>query len=68
MQTAVERRGARGATIAGATVKEVELPPIFEDAAAPIASCQDYEAFRALAFEYDRHRDRLRPGPARATR
>ena len=29
---------------------------------------QDYEAFRALAFEYDHHRDRLGSDPARAAR
>jgi Asp-tRNA(Asn)/Glu-tRNA(Gln) amidotransferase A subunit family amidase len=60
MQAAVER-AARAAEAAGATVVELKLPPIFEDATEAHATVQDYEAFRALADEYDRHRDRLGP-------
>jgi Asp-tRNA(Asn)/Glu-tRNA(Gln) amidotransferase A subunit family amidase len=37
------------------------LPPIFEDAFRAHAIVQDYEAFRALAFEYDHHRDQIGP-------
>ena len=45
----------------GAGVEEVPLPPIFEDAFRAHGTIQDYEAFRALAYEYDHHRDRLGP-------
>ena len=41
--------------------QEVALPAIFEEADALHRIIQDYEAFRALAYEYDRHRDRLGP-------
>jgi Asp-tRNA(Asn)/Glu-tRNA(Gln) amidotransferase A subunit family amidase len=60
MQAAVER-AARAAEAAGAKVSELKLPPIFDDATDAHATVQDYEAFRALADEYDRHRDRLGP-------
>lgn len=60
MQAAVER-AARLAEAAGATVREVTLPPVFEDAFRAHATIQDHEAARALAFEYDQHRDRLGP-------
>jgi Asp-tRNA(Asn)/Glu-tRNA(Gln) amidotransferase A subunit family amidase len=60
MQRAVER-AAHAAEQAGAKVKELELPPIFSDAMRAHGIIQGYEAFRALAFEYDRHRDRLGP-------
>ncbi len=49
------RRASREA--AGAKVTEVTLPPLLEDAYAAQFVIQDYETFRALAFEYDRHRD-----------
>ena len=49
------------AEAAGATVKEIELPPIVEAAIAAHAAVQDYEAYLALADEIDRHRDRLSP-------
>ena len=58
MQNAVER-AARVAEAAGARVQDMVLPPIFEDATRAHRVVQDYEAFRALADEYDRHRDRL---------
>jgi len=58
MKGAVET-AARLAAAAGAHVSEVVLPPILEDAWRAQATIQDYEAFRALAFEYDRHRDRI---------
>jgi Asp-tRNA(Asn)/Glu-tRNA(Gln) amidotransferase A subunit family amidase len=60
MRAAVER-AARAAEAAGAEVTDINLPPIFEDATEAHATVQDYEAFRALADEYDRHRDRLGP-------
>jgi Asp-tRNA(Asn)/Glu-tRNA(Gln) amidotransferase A subunit family amidase len=60
MQAAVERT-ARIAEAAGARVTELVLPEIFEDAIRCHGIVQDHEAFRALAFEYDRHRDLLGP-------
>ena len=60
MQQALES-AARAAESKGARVKELALPPIIEQAAAAHRTIQDYEAFRALAFEYDHHRDRLGP-------
>jgi Asp-tRNA(Asn)/Glu-tRNA(Gln) amidotransferase A subunit family amidase len=58
MQAAVEW-AARAAASAGARVKELVLPPIFEDAFQAQITIQEYETFRALAFEFDHHRDRL---------
>jgi Asp-tRNA(Asn)/Glu-tRNA(Gln) amidotransferase A subunit family amidase len=58
MQGTVETAGRKLAG-AGAAVSELVLPPIFEDAYRAQAIIQDYEAYRSLAFEYDRHRDRL---------
>ena len=58
MQNAVET-AARIAAAAGAKVTELTLPPILEDAYAAQFIIQDYENVRALAFEYDRHRDRI---------
>jgi Asp-tRNA(Asn)/Glu-tRNA(Gln) amidotransferase A subunit family amidase len=60
MQDAVER-AARAAEKSGAKIRELELPPIFAEATDAHQIIADYEAFRALAFEYDRHRDRLGP-------
>ncbi len=60
MQAAVER-AARVAEAAGARVAELVLPEIFEDAIRCHGIVQDHEAYRALAYEYDRHRDRLGP-------
>jgi Asp-tRNA(Asn)/Glu-tRNA(Gln) amidotransferase A subunit family amidase len=60
MHNAIER-AARAAEKAGATIKEIVLPPIFAEAVRAHRIIQGYEAFRALAFEYDRHRDRLGP-------
>ena len=48
---------ARIAQAAGAKVTDVALPKILEDGYAAQFVIQDYETFRALAFEYDRHRD-----------
>jgi Asp-tRNA(Asn)/Glu-tRNA(Gln) amidotransferase A subunit family amidase len=58
MQNAVES-AARIAQAAGAKVSDVTLPPPLEDAYAAQFVIQDYETFRAYAFEYDRHRDRI---------
>jgi Asp-tRNA(Asn)/Glu-tRNA(Gln) amidotransferase A subunit family amidase len=60
MRTAVET-AAREAEKLGARVTEVMLPPIFEDAFCAHPTIQDFEAFRALAFEYDRQRERISP-------
>ena len=63
MQAALEAAG-RAAEAAGASVTELALPPILQDAERLHRTIQDYEAFRALAYEYDHHReaiaDRLR--------
>ena len=61
MQTAVEA-AARAAERAGAVVTELTLPPILEEAQRVHRTIQDYEAFRALAFEYDHHRDAIAEG------
>lgn len=60
MQAAVER-AARTAAAAGAKVTEIDLPPLFEAATQAHGTIQDYEAYRALADEIDRHSDRLGP-------
>jgi Asp-tRNA(Asn)/Glu-tRNA(Gln) amidotransferase A subunit family amidase len=60
MQDAIAR-AARAAEAAGAKITEVELPPIFEAATQAHGTIQDHEAYRALADEIDRHRDRLSP-------
>ena len=58
MQKAVES-AARIAAGAGATVAELRLPPVLQDAFAAQFIIQDYENTRSLAFEYDRHRERI---------
>jgi Asp-tRNA(Asn)/Glu-tRNA(Gln) amidotransferase A subunit family amidase len=60
MQAALER-AARAAQAAGARVRELELPPIFEAAMRAHVIIQNHEAYRALAYELDRHPDRLGP-------
>ena len=60
MQKAVEAAGSIAAA-AGAKVTALTLPPILEDAYEAQYTIQDYENVRALAFEYDRHRDRIDP-------
>jgi Asp-tRNA(Asn)/Glu-tRNA(Gln) amidotransferase A subunit family amidase len=60
MQAAVETAARRAAT-AGARVSDVTLPPIFEDAFRAHAIVQDYEGYRALAFEYDHHQEKIGP-------
>jgi Asp-tRNA(Asn)/Glu-tRNA(Gln) amidotransferase A subunit family amidase len=58
MENAVAR-AALAAEKSGAKIKELSLPPIFTEAARAHRVIQGYEAFRALAFEYDNHRNRL---------
>ena len=58
MQRAVET-AARIAEGAGAKITDVTLPPMMEQAYAAQFIIQDYEVFRALAYEYDRHRDAI---------
>jgi Asp-tRNA(Asn)/Glu-tRNA(Gln) amidotransferase A subunit family amidase len=60
MQGALEI-AAKAATAAGACVVEPAWPPLLRDAYVAHAVIQDYEAYRTLAFEYDRHRDALSP-------
>jgi Asp-tRNA(Asn)/Glu-tRNA(Gln) amidotransferase A subunit family amidase len=60
MQQAVEA-AARIAEAAGVKVADLELSPIVEDAYEAQFTIQDYENIRALAFEYERHRDRIDP-------
>ena len=54
-------RAARAAEQAGARIRDLDLPPIFEEAHRAFGIIQGYEAIRALGFEYDGHRDRLGP-------
>jgi len=58
MQRAVET-AAGIAQSAGATVTELKLPPLLEDAYEAQYTIQDYENIRALAFEYERYRDQI---------
>ncbi len=60
MQAALER-AANAAVAAGAQVRELELPPVFEAAMRAHVIIQDHEAYRALAYEFDHHQDRLGP-------
>lgn len=58
MLTALEL-AARSAAAAGAAVADVELPEICADAFKAHGTIQDFESYRALAYEYDHFRDRL---------
>jgi Asp-tRNA(Asn)/Glu-tRNA(Gln) amidotransferase A subunit family amidase len=60
MQGALER-AAQYAEAAGARIKDVDLPDVFEPIMRAHGTIQNHEAYRALAYEYDRHRDRLGP-------
>jgi Asp-tRNA(Asn)/Glu-tRNA(Gln) amidotransferase A subunit family amidase len=60
MQAGLER-AARAAQAAGARVRELQLPPIFEAAMRAQVTIQDHEAYRALAYEFDHHQDQLGP-------
>ncbi len=50
---------ARAASTAMARVKDVQLPPVIAAAFRAQATIQGYEAARSLAFEYDRHKERI---------
>ncbi len=63
MQNAVES-AARIAEAAGAKVADVTLPSLLEDAYEAQFTIQDYETLRALAYEYDHHREMI-GGPLR---
>jgi Asp-tRNA(Asn)/Glu-tRNA(Gln) amidotransferase A subunit family amidase len=54
-------RAARAAEVAGARVHDLELPAIFSDAFEAQMVIQDFESYRALAYEFDHHRDQLSP-------
>jgi Asp-tRNA(Asn)/Glu-tRNA(Gln) amidotransferase A subunit family amidase len=58
MHKAIET-AARIARAAGAKVTELTLPPLLEQGYTAQFIIQDYENFRALAFEYDRHREQI---------
>jgi Asp-tRNA(Asn)/Glu-tRNA(Gln) amidotransferase A subunit family amidase len=58
MREAVET-AARAAQQAGAVVDEFTLPDLLEDAWRAHPTIQDYEAYRAFAFEYDSNRERI---------
>jgi Asp-tRNA(Asn)/Glu-tRNA(Gln) amidotransferase A subunit family amidase len=60
MQAGLEH-AARAAEAAGARVRELALPPIFEAAMRAHVIIQDHEAYRALAYEFDHHREQLGP-------
>jgi Asp-tRNA(Asn)/Glu-tRNA(Gln) amidotransferase A subunit family amidase len=60
MQRAIEGT-ARAAKAAGAEVKDIELPDVLEEAWRVQPIIMDYEAFRALAYEYDNHRNAIGP-------
>jgi Asp-tRNA(Asn)/Glu-tRNA(Gln) amidotransferase A subunit family amidase len=60
MQAALER-AALAAQAAGARVRELTLPPLFEEAMRAHVTIQNHEAYRAFAYELDHHQDRLGP-------
>jgi Asp-tRNA(Asn)/Glu-tRNA(Gln) amidotransferase A subunit family amidase len=58
MSAALET-ASRAAAAAMGRVKELRLPPVVAAAFRAHRTIHGYEAARALAFEYDRHRERL---------
>jgi Asp-tRNA(Asn)/Glu-tRNA(Gln) amidotransferase A subunit family amidase len=58
MQGALDT-AARAAQAHGATVADLKLPPLLEQAWHAQFVIQDYEAWRALGFEYERDRERI---------
>jgi Asp-tRNA(Asn)/Glu-tRNA(Gln) amidotransferase A subunit family amidase len=60
MQRAIED-AARAAQAAGAKVEDIELPDVVEEAWRLQPIIMDYEAFRALGYEYDNHRNAIGP-------
>jgi Asp-tRNA(Asn)/Glu-tRNA(Gln) amidotransferase A subunit family amidase len=57
----VVEAAAQAAARMGARMRDVEFAPIIEEAWRLHPVIQDYEAYRALAFEYDRYRDQIPP-------
>jgi len=49
----------RAAAANGATVTELQLPDIMQEAYSAQFIIQDFEAFRSFAFDYDNHRDQI---------
>ena len=60
-QDAAIDTAARAAEANGATVTDLELPEILQEAFRAQFVIQDFEAFRSLAFEYDNHREKIGP-------
>jgi Asp-tRNA(Asn)/Glu-tRNA(Gln) amidotransferase A subunit family amidase len=60
MQRAIEDT-ARLAQAAGAKLQHIDLPDVLEEAWRLQPVIMDFEAFRALAFEYDNHRAAIGP-------
>jgi Asp-tRNA(Asn)/Glu-tRNA(Gln) amidotransferase A subunit family amidase len=60
MQRAIEDT-ARLAQAAGAQLQDIDLPDVVEEAWRLQPTIMDYEAFRALAYEYDNHRNAIGP-------
>jgi Asp-tRNA(Asn)/Glu-tRNA(Gln) amidotransferase A subunit family amidase len=58
MHAAIET-AARAAAANGATVTELQLPEIMQEAYSAQFVIQDFEAFRSFAFDYDNHRDQI---------
>ncbi len=58
MQAAIEQ-AVQAIAHAGGRVNELTLPAILEDAYNAHSAIQNYEVWRALAYEYDHHRDEL---------
>ena len=52
---------ARAAEANGATVTDLEMSEILQEAYRAQFIIQDFEAFRSLAYEYDNHRDQIGP-------
>src|SRR5262249_43934094 len=55
------RIAAAAAEKAGASVRVLKLPEVFTEAWQAQAIIQDFEALRALAWEYQTHRDEIAP-------
>jgi Asp-tRNA(Asn)/Glu-tRNA(Gln) amidotransferase A subunit family amidase len=60
MQDAIER-AARAAEGKGAQLTEIALPGIFEEAETAFVAIMGFEGWRAYAFEFDHHREKLPP-------
>lgn len=54
-------RAARAAEAAGATVRDLTLPPALGEAFHAHGTVQDFEAYQALAWEHANHRGALSP-------